>query len=288
MTSSIEQQIQALREQLRDTPAWLRSPSGQPTRLTEQQWLLVRTPGFKRWFGDWEVGVPGRDCSALLDDQGEPLVLFHGSGVDFEEFDFAYTNQGVDQLGSGFYFTNDRKEAESYCFAEREGCSKLGGLSSPTVHEVFLNIRNPLPAEHNGGLTRSQAEALLRGSPDLQDVLTNFGDVDREGEAVALNRAVKAFLGWDDAPQLRLLFMVANDFYPETEHIEAFNRQVRKVLGWDAVVADLPGAAPGTEKRHVVAWFPDQICSATHLERAARRLDAEPRRERAEQECPSP
>lgn len=284
MTTSIEQQIQALRKQLQDTPAWLRAPSGQPTRLTEHQWLLVRTPCFKRWFGDWEAGVPGRDCSALLDDQGEPLVLFHGSGADFEDFDFAYTNQGADQLGSGFYFTTDRAEAMRYCSRAREGVQKLGGESSPTVHEVFLNVRHPLPSERAGGLTKAEAEALLKGSPDLLNVLMDFGDVEHEGQSAVFNRAVKGFLGWEKAPLLRLLFQVANDFYPETEHIEAFNRQVRKVLGWDAVVADFPD--PVT--RHVVAWFPDQICSATHLERAARRLNAEPRRERAEQECPSP
>lgn len=30
------------------------APNGKPSKLTEDQWLLVRTPNFKRWFGDWE------------------------------------------------------------------------------------------------------------------------------------------------------------------------------------------------------------------------------------------
>ena len=33
---------------------WLKAPNGEPTRLTERQWLQVRTEAFKRWFGDWE------------------------------------------------------------------------------------------------------------------------------------------------------------------------------------------------------------------------------------------
>ncbi len=30
------------------------APNGKPSKLTEEQWLLVRTPNFKKWFGDWE------------------------------------------------------------------------------------------------------------------------------------------------------------------------------------------------------------------------------------------
>ena len=33
---------------------WMLAPNGKPTNLTERQWVQVRTPSFKRWFGDWE------------------------------------------------------------------------------------------------------------------------------------------------------------------------------------------------------------------------------------------
>ncbi|MBR5705479.1 MAG: hypothetical protein IKX21_05880, partial [Deltaproteobacteria bacterium] len=33
---------------------WMKAPNGQPTNLTERQWVQVRTPSFKKWFGDWE------------------------------------------------------------------------------------------------------------------------------------------------------------------------------------------------------------------------------------------
>ena len=35
-------------------PGWMKAPNGKPTRLTERQWAQVRTPSFKKWFGDWE------------------------------------------------------------------------------------------------------------------------------------------------------------------------------------------------------------------------------------------
>ncbi|MBR1870469.1 MAG: hypothetical protein IJ802_01430, partial [Kiritimatiellae bacterium] len=36
-------------------PGWMKAPNGKPTNLTERQWVQVRTPNFKRWFGDWEL-----------------------------------------------------------------------------------------------------------------------------------------------------------------------------------------------------------------------------------------
>ena len=35
-------------------PGWMKAPNGKPTNLMERQWVQVRTPAFKRWFGDWE------------------------------------------------------------------------------------------------------------------------------------------------------------------------------------------------------------------------------------------
>lgn len=34
---------------------FMQAPNGKPTNLTADQWALVRTEGFKRWFGDWEL-----------------------------------------------------------------------------------------------------------------------------------------------------------------------------------------------------------------------------------------
>ena len=33
----------------------LLAPNGKPSKLTPEQWHQVRTPQFKRWFGDWEI-----------------------------------------------------------------------------------------------------------------------------------------------------------------------------------------------------------------------------------------
>jgi len=33
---------------------YMKAPNGEPTKLTERQWVQVRTAAFKQWFGDWE------------------------------------------------------------------------------------------------------------------------------------------------------------------------------------------------------------------------------------------
>ena len=44
----------AVRKQYEGTEQWMKAPNGEPTNLTEDQWIAVRTPAFKAWFGDWE------------------------------------------------------------------------------------------------------------------------------------------------------------------------------------------------------------------------------------------
>lgn len=51
----VQSQKDAVRKQYEGTTMWLKAPNGKDTNLTEEQWLLVRTPAFKAWFGDWEV-----------------------------------------------------------------------------------------------------------------------------------------------------------------------------------------------------------------------------------------
>ncbi|MCZ4053237.1 hypothetical protein NAI64_05790 [Oxalobacter sp. OxGP1] len=47
-------QYDEIEKKYRRTPLWMKAPNGKPTKLTERQWVQVRTPNFKRWFGDWE------------------------------------------------------------------------------------------------------------------------------------------------------------------------------------------------------------------------------------------
>lgn len=102
------------------------------TVLTYRQWVQVRTPAFKEWFGDWE-NDPDNASKVVNEKTGEPLVVYHGSkSGEFTVFDPKQTGRrfGVGTHGKGFYFATDLGTAIYY--GERP------------LHEVFLNIRNPL------------------------------------------------------------------------------------------------------------------------------------------------
>ena len=56
------------------TPLWMKAPNGEPTKLTEEQWVMVRTPNFKKWFGDWETlaeyeFLNGKEVAQIIGDE---------------------------------------------------------------------------------------------------------------------------------------------------------------------------------------------------------------------------
>lgn len=104
------------------------APNGHKTNLTPEQYKLVRTPEFKAWFGDWENDPA--NSSKVVDDNGEPLVVYHGTYVEnpFYIFDF-------DKADLGFHFG-------TYEQAKNRSETKLffKGRKS-IVNSFFLNIK---------------------------------------------------------------------------------------------------------------------------------------------------
>lgn len=63
---------------------FMKAPNGKKSNLSERQWLQVRTKAFKDWFGDWENDP--KNASKVVDENGEPLVVYHGTNNDFNTF----------------------------------------------------------------------------------------------------------------------------------------------------------------------------------------------------------
>jgi len=111
------------------------APNGKPSNLTPEQYKLVRTDAFKEWFGDWENSP--ETASKVVDENGEPLVVYHGTNTEFYEFDLKYfgkTDKGW--YGKGFYFTPNKE----FSFA-RDVVEQYGGKE--IILKVFLCIKNP-------------------------------------------------------------------------------------------------------------------------------------------------
>ena len=125
-----EEEQAILKNAPRDSQGRLLAPNGKLSNLTEKQYAQVRTKAFKDWFGDWENDPA--NASKVVDENGEPLVVYHGSKDNsFTIFDSTKNDKGQ----KGFFFTNDSTMASSY------GKNPRG---------FFINSRNPYVIEgHN-------------------------------------------------------------------------------------------------------------------------------------------
>lgn len=82
--------------------------------------------------------------SKVVDDNGVPKVVYHGTPNQFNTFNRELIGSSTDRgiWGRGFYFTSNKAEAERY--------TKRGDATGE-VKEVFLNIRKPLAIKAEQG-----------------------------------------------------------------------------------------------------------------------------------------
>lgn len=138
--------LDLIRQKYHGTNQWMTAPNGAKTHLSEQQWLQVRTPEFKKWFGDWENDAA--NASQVLDENGEPKVVYHGTASEFNEF-----KQGHGILGDGIYLTDNFDTADVYANIRGEN-----GFVLP----LFVNIRNAFKT--TGNVSRNEfVEATSSG-----------------------------------------------------------------------------------------------------------------------------
>lgn len=98
------------------------APEATPEVMASKSKPQTETAAFKRWFGK----------SKVVDKNGEPLVVYHGTRYDFTEFssDKAIPSQ------KGIYFTKDPGYAEAYMYGTKGESSR--------IMPVYLKIENPL------------------------------------------------------------------------------------------------------------------------------------------------
>lgn len=94
-----------------------------PTRNSNGQHIHSSIEGIKNfweWFGD----------SKVVDSEGRPLVVYHGTNNEFDEFDRDFAGEGDGHLdwGEGFYFTDKLDAAQGY---------------GDTIMQVYLSLQNP-------------------------------------------------------------------------------------------------------------------------------------------------
>lgn len=98
------------------------APNGKPSKLTEAQAKLVRTPAFISWFGDF-INTPEL-ASKVLDENGEPLVVYKGTSTTM-----------IPGYAGRQFFTPNKAYAQRF----------TRGFGD--INEFFLNIKSPVELE---------------------------------------------------------------------------------------------------------------------------------------------
>lgn len=109
----------------RDSEGNLLAPNGKKSNLTEKQYAQVRTKAFKDWFGNWENNP--KNASKVVDENGEPLVVYHESPNKFTTFDTSKKRYNVHDVKGIWTSTIDRK----------------GRGYGENIYPLFVNLRNP-------------------------------------------------------------------------------------------------------------------------------------------------
>ena len=110
------------------------------------------TEAFRKWFGS----------SKIVNEDGSPKVMYHGSTASFTEFDKRKAkSSGL--YGRGFYFTNSDSHAGQY-----------GNL-----YQVYLKVDNPLTPD-GSTVTKTQVRKFLEAVADNEDdySIENYGTYD--------------------------------------------------------------------------------------------------------------
>lgn len=166
------------------------------------------TPAFDAWFGD----------SAVVDEAGAPIVVYHGGEAGIEAFDTSRVTQRGRGDQAGTYFTADRVAAGGY--AARSGRSRA-------VYSAYLSLQNPL--DITDAIAEGQREGLSFGDAkrralevldrDVHDGIVFRGDRLNPAEYVAFNpEQIKSVdnRGTFDPNDPRILFQPALEPRPET------------------------------------------------------------------------
>lgn len=186
-------------------PGWMKAPNGKPTKLMERQWVQVRTPAFRAWFGDWE-GDPA-NASKVVDENGEPLVVYHATDNAFTVFDRSRLGENTDYNAYdeaakrmsrlGFWFnesdlrkrTNTKLSVSAYVDIKNPyetTFDELWNAMSETSHEEFIEDLN---GEGYDGITLEDAEFggksfVLLEPTQIKSATDNNGDFSGENADV--------------------------------------------------------------------------------------------------------
>lgn len=171
--------------------------------------------------------------SQVRDKNGKLMVVYHGSGAEFNEFLHSKIGQTGSAEGRGFYFTDNAEFAKGY---------QYNGVA---LKQGYLNISKPL-SDSKKTLKRAEIKKLLETlDPTGDDIVINYdrmggvGYPSRAWYTRALNDTVNAVMEYSDTD---------SDMLAEIANSGAGNKKVlttiRSLFGYDGYIVE--GKYPNT------------------------------------------
>lgn len=243
------------------------------------QWAQVRTDAFMKWFGDWENNP--EQASKVVDKEGKPLIVEHGTHDDFTEFDInklGSTSRDNGLFGAGFYFGT---EAPAWL---------NDGSADYHVMRVYLDIKHPFEVSDGVKDIYTEIKGKL-DTPALRDLMFTGlnGKKMQVGEYIDVIKGVDDFI---EHNPIAVNGQIDHDeelqFYHPKEHLRIWReREISRISGmgvipgvWQSVIAEQIGsqqftaaaiqdgydgviADRGNGYKEYVAFEPNQIKSAS-------------------------
>lgn len=211
-SARISREIGAIVLNAKKNGTLFKEPNGNDTNLDPVQWIMVRTKNFRNWFGDWyrletlkekskkgkltakeqsELEELEKNVSKVVDENGAPLVVYHGNPTSEKITTFDKNKIGTvhEKLIDGFWFISDKHIAKEEYSVKLESFGKgLKGLKYGEVLEVFLNLKDPVIATQKGLTTiDTPIGKMVDADEDLFDFIERVKDDAKDGYILTLH-----------------------------------------------------------------------------------------------------
>lgn len=222
------------------------APNGKKSKLTEDQWALVRTRRFKEYFGDWE-NDPENASKVIDPETGEPMVVYHGTPNEFTVFGEDTSSKQAHTYEDTFYFMDNEEVAASY--GELMPC--------------FVNLRNPMIVDFEGGSWRGEKTEIAvqydRTGATLQGGFKSIEEAEAWREQfLADNPAYAADADYVRAKESAVVAMgTSSDEYTQQAKEEGYDGCIFRNISDAASLEHVE-----TLVTDVVAFAPEQVKSA--------------------------
>ena len=174
ITPEVRAEMDAIVAEAKANGKYLKAPNGEDTKLNPEQWALVRTQNFKKWFGDWENNP--ENASKIIDENGEPMVMYHGGTFGIKDFvpngamhfgskvaamervldtEWGKDNYSIKNSADGYSWEYadpddadyDRSSGRTFASYEDALEDAVGSIDGVRIGQYYINAKNPMRVE---------------------------------------------------------------------------------------------------------------------------------------------